>query len=221
MIEEIAIFGGTGGGEIAANIIRRAASHGAPVKIVGYLNDVLPQRHALLGSIVVGTFDQWTTLPEHVRFVAPLHKAKDAQRRSARITGLGIPDDRWTTALDPLAVIAENATVAVGAVIGAFVVVDPGARVGRHVALWPAAQIGHDANVEDFVFVGRGSIVSGYCTLETGSHVGPGSVLRDGCRLGRWAVVGAGATVVQDVPDFAVVAGNPARVIGRVDAPTP
>jgi sugar O-acyltransferase (sialic acid O-acetyltransferase NeuD family) len=221
IIVDIAIFGGTGGGEIAANVIMRAASHGAPVRIVGYLNDALPEGHALLGSVVIGTFEQWTTLPAHVRFVAPLHKAKAAQHRCGRVASLGIPDARWATVRDPLAMIAENATIAFGAVIGAFAVVDPGAHVGRHVALWPAAQIGHDATIGDFVFVGRGSVVSGYCTVATGSHLGPGAVVRDGCAIGRFAVVGAGATVVRDVPEFAVVAGNPARVIGRVDTPAP
>lgn len=221
MVEHIVIFGGVGGGEIAAHIIARAIGRGAPRKIVGYLNDVLPPQHALLGGPVIGAFDQWRDLPAHVRFVAPLHKAKEAQRRWTRIRGLGIPDERWTTALDPFAVIAENVTISLGSVIGAFAVVDPGARVGRHAALWPGAQIGHDATVGDFVFVGRGGIVSGYCSVGTGSHIGPGVVLRDRCHVGRFAVVGAGATVVADVPDFAIVAGNPARVIGRVEESSP
>ena len=40
-------------------------------------------------------------------------------------------------------------------------------------------------------------------------------MIRERCRIGRFAVVGAGAVVIKDVPDGAIVAGNPARVIGE------
>jgi acetyltransferase-like isoleucine patch superfamily enzyme len=39
-------------------------------------------------------------------------------------------------------------------------------------------------------------------------------VIRERCRIGEYAVVGAGAVVIADVPDGTIVAGNPARVIG-------
>ncbi len=64
--------------------------------------------------------------------------------------------------------------------------------------------------------VGVNAIVCGYATVREGAHIAPGAVVRDGATVGRYSVVGLGAVVVEDVPDGAVVAGNPARVIGSV-----
>lgn len=52
-----------------------------------------------------------------------------------------------------------------------------------------------------------------------GSSLGGGSVILPGIRIGRRAMVGAGAVVTKDVPPNAIVVGNPARIVGYVDAP--
>ena len=57
-----------------------------------------------------------------------------------------------------------------------------------------------------------GTVVGAFAT------VGAGAVVVAGVRIGRFATVGAGAIVTRDVPDFALVAGNPARRLGWVCA---
>jgi acetyltransferase-like isoleucine patch superfamily enzyme len=52
--------------------------------------------------------------------------------------------------------------------------------------------------------------------LKRGAKIGAGSVLLPGVTVGRDALVGAGAVVVHDVPDGAVVVGNPARIVRNV-----
>jgi UDP-2-acetamido-3-amino-2,3-dideoxy-glucuronate N-acetyltransferase len=53
-------------------------------------------------------------------------------------------------------------------------------------------------------------------TVETGASIGAGAVCVAPVRIGAWAMVAAGSVVVRDVPDHALVAGNPARQIGWV-----
>lgn len=57
----------------------------------------------------------------------------------------------------------------------------------------------------------------GGATVKEGAKIGANSTILPGVVIGRGALVGAGAVVVEDVPDRAVVIGNPARVIKLVD----
>ncbi len=216
-MREIAVFGGLGSGAMVVQSVQRRAAAGDAVELKGVLNDQLAVGSDVAGGPVLGTFDSWRTLSDRTEFIAPLHKAKAMQGRVARVLSLQIPAARWATVIDPNALVAGDAAVGEGSYLAPFALVDAGARVGRHGALWPAAQIGHDCVAEDFVFIGRGAIVCGRCTIRIGAYVGAGAVVSDGLRLGRFCVVGTGAVVVRDVPDHAVVAGRPARVISRLD----
>ena len=52
--------------------------------------------------------------------------------------------------------------------------------------------------------------------MRYGASIGAGSVIVSGVTIGRWAMVGAGSSSRRDVPDQALVKGNPARVTGYV-----
>jgi UDP-2-acetamido-3-amino-2,3-dideoxy-glucuronate N-acetyltransferase len=54
--------------------------------------------------------------------------------------------------------------------------------------------------------------------IKEGASIGANATIVCGHIIGRYAMVAAGAVVTKDVPDYALVAGVPARVIGRVDA---
>jgi hypothetical protein len=54
--------------------------------------------------MIAGRFDDWRQLENDVGFVAPLHKAGAMELNAHRIVGLGLPDARWATLVDPLAI---------------------------------------------------------------------------------------------------------------------
>ena len=54
--------------------------------------------------------------------------------------------------------------------------------------------------------------------IKTGAWIGAGATILPGVCVGKHAVIGAAAVVTKDVPDYAVAAGNPARVIKMLDA---
>lgn len=60
-------------------------------------------------------------------------------------------------------------------------------------------------------------LTRGYVIVADDAFIGINAVVLPNVRIGRHAVVGAGAVVTHDVPDFCVAAGNPARVISRYD----
>jgi acetyltransferase-like isoleucine patch superfamily enzyme len=85
-------------------------------------------------------------------------------------------------------------------------------RIGDDVSIGPEASIltlGHDPQSLDFADRG-GDVVIG-----DRAWIGYRAIILPGINIGEGAVVGAGAVVTKDVPAFSIVAGNPARIIGR------
>lgn len=84
--------------------------------------------------------------------------------------------------------------------------IQPFARVGANVTLWSGNHIGHHAVIEDDVFLASHIVVSGGVKIGQGSFIGVNATLRDHVTIGKKCVIGAGALVLEDLPDFSVVA---------------
>lgn len=208
--QQVVIFGGPGSGAIVAQSVRALAADGR-FELSGFLNDDLAPGAHVVGAPVLGPFAGWRDLPEEVHFAAPLHKAREMQERMRLVAGLGIPVDRWATIIDPRSAVAPDAVLGSGCFIGPFATVGPGARLGMNCAVRAGTHISHDCTVGEFVFVGTNAVVCGSAVVNDGAYIAPNATVRDRCRLGRFSVAGLGSVVVSDIPEFAVVAGAPAR----------
>jgi hypothetical protein len=209
---KLVIFGGKGGGTLAAQIVQALSRVRGSHQLIGYLNDRLDIGTPLHGGQVVGRFDDWAKFDDDIFFVAPLHKAGWIQGNARRIVDLGIPASRWLALVDPLANRAEGAVVGGGSVVSALTQIGPDSSIGSHCFLRPGALVSHDVQISDFVFLGQASVVGGYTQIDVGVHVGPGAVIREEITIGKFALVAMGAVVVKSVPPFAIVSGVPARI---------
>ncbi len=114
--------------------------------------------------------------------------------------------------------LGEHVFVEAGASIGDRVTVKNGVSVwtGVHVEddafLGPHCVFTNDPNPRSFIKKGPQALVPTH--VRKGATIGAGAVIVCGHEIGRYAFVGAGAVVIRDVPDFALVVGNPARQIG-------
>jgi sugar O-acyltransferase (sialic acid O-acetyltransferase NeuD family) len=119
----------------------------------------------------------------------------------------------FDNAIHPSAVISTLASMGVGNMILHHAVIQAGAVLGNHVIINTGAQVDHDCHIDDFVHIAPRAVLCGNVTVGQGALVGAGAVITPGRKIGHWATVGAGAVVIQDVPERAVVVGNPARII--------
>jgi sugar O-acyltransferase (sialic acid O-acetyltransferase NeuD family) len=103
--------------------------------------------------------------------------------------------------------------VGVGNYLQEGVILQAEVQVGDNSSIHMGALIGHESHIGHSVFVAHGVSISGCCEVGDGTFIGTNATVLPRVRIGRWATIGAGAVINRDVPDYAVVVGNPARVI--------
>jgi len=132
--------------------------------------------------------------------------------------------------------IRENVRIGRNCILGKGVYVDFEIVLGDNVKVQNYVSIFHGVTIEDGVFIGPhvcftndnlprainpdGTLkaaddwVIGHITVRKGAALGANATLLPKVTVGRWAMVGSGAVVTKDVPDYGLVVGNPAHLIG-------
>lgn len=130
--------------------------------------------------------------------------------------------------IEPGSIIREKVEIGEGAVIMMGSVINIGAVIGAGTMIDMGAVLGGRATVGARCHIGAGAVLAGVVepasatpvVVEDDVLVGANAVVIEGVHIGKNAVIAAGAIVVEDVPENAVVAGCPARVIKMKDEKT-
>lgn len=134
---------------------------------------------------------------------------------------------------------AYGCSIGNGSKVGTFVEIQKGATIGKNCKISSHTFICEGVHIGDNVFIGHnvtfindkfprstnddGSLQteSDWSCIEThveeGASIGSSATILCGIRIGKRAIVGAGSMVTKDVPENAIVVGNPAKVIKYAD----
>ncbi|BAY08401.1 acetyltransferase [Calothrix sp. NIES-2098] len=213
MAKKLLIWGASGHALVVIDIINLLGEY----EIVGFLDNVNLERHGtnFCGSLIIGGQEQLDFYREkgveHIIFGFGNCQARLKLSKLVRSKGFSL-----ATAIHPKATLASDVSVAPGTVVAAGAVINSEAKIGENVIINTCASVDHECVLEDGVHICPGVHLGGQVTVGRATWVGIGTTVIDKARIGAGSLIGAGAVVVNDIPDGVVAYGVPAKVIRRI-----
>lgn len=196
-MEPINLFGASGHAKVIIDLLRLNRIS------VGVLFDDSPRSELLMGHKVFNTKQYNPEGPLIVSIGSNKFRKHVVERYS-------VP---FYKAVHPQAVIAQSVQIGDGTVIMAGAVVEAETEISQHCIINTCASVNHECHIDAYSHISPNATLCGNVVVGEGSWIGAGAIIIPGIKIGRWCVIGAGSVVLNDIPDFAVAVGNPARII--------
>ncbi len=204
------IMGAGSYGEVYANYLLESG-----VEIIGFIdsNQDLKGKY-IQGKIVFGNREELYHLKESCGVEAVYCSIGNNHDRVelfefALSLGFKIPNF-----IHPTAIVSESIILEDGSYVLAGSIIMPEVKVCKYSMISMGVKIAHHTIIESGSFISTGVNIGANIVLKEKSFVGIGATVMTGVHeIGRNSTIGAGAVVIRNVPDNAVVAGNPAKVL--------
>ena len=197
---DIYLFGASGHCKVIIDIIASAQD----LTIKGIVDDYPNQKE--LCDIPVFNTNSFRTFSDK-QFIVSVGNNRTRKKIVDHLSAI------YPIAVHSQAIVSKRAIIGEGTVIMACAVINSDAFIGQHCIINTAAVIEHDCKIANYVHVSPNVTLAGNIIVGEGTHLGIGATVIQGIKIGKWATIGAGSVVIRDVPDYAVVVGNPGKVI--------
>lgn len=215
---KVIILGGIGNGSVIAaamsDAVRRGFDKGVPA---GYLNDRAEIGTLIEGLPVMGKLSDAQKLAEQgYYFIDTIYRIDGQDSRIKLFEDLGIPDNRLFTFIHPHSYIAGNVKIGAGCVVMPGACISPGVEMGKCCLVMVNATIGHNNTIGDYCHFAAQSCLGSYVEIGNGVHIGLNASVRENLTLSDYSALGMGAVLLDNIEQYEIWAGNPARFMREV-----
>jgi sugar O-acyltransferase (sialic acid O-acetyltransferase NeuD family) len=206
----IVVIGGGGHAKVVLSILRKLGKY----QILGYTD--LRDNGMLLGADYLGSDQELTFMAAEqsrlnaVLAIGQVGLGKVREELQTRLQSLSLS---FPSIVSPNAVVNDEVRVGAGVTVMDGVVINSGASIGQGAIVNTNSTVEHDVRIDDWVHIAPGVTISGGVTIGRFSMIGVGATVIEGKQIASECIVGAGATVVNDLTEPGVYVGSPARRI--------
>lgn len=198
-MSKVCLFGASGHGKVIKDVLESQGS-----KVIFFIDD-FPKSDKLLGVSVFKTAEINQFLSD--KFIISIGD-NSIRKKISKTFVL-----KYTKAIASQAIISKSSSVLEGTVVMMGAIINADTAIGKHCIINTNSVIEHDCIIGDYVHISPNATITGNVTIGEGTQVGAGAIVIPNINIGKWVTVGAGAVILKDVPDYATIVGNPARLI--------
>jgi sugar O-acyltransferase (sialic acid O-acetyltransferase NeuD family) len=207
-MKDLVIIGAGGLGKEVAWLVERMNQKSEDVKwnLLGFIDDNPTLKNKEInGYVVLGNCDYLINNLPDVEVVCAIASPKIRKSIIDKIDKRVFP-----CLIDPSVLRSNYVKISQGCIICADVLMTVNVEVAEFTIIDRKCNIGHDSVIEEFSTLYPNVVLSGHTTIKTFVELGTNSCVIQGLTVGSNTIIGAGATVVKDIPNDCIAVGTPA-----------
>ena len=200
----------------AIKIIKRIKENDRNFHFLGFLdNDESKWGKEFYGYPIIGGMDQVKELSnEGVNFCNLI--TQDTVTRYETTLELVKQGAKLSNLIHP-SVDLEMVKIGTGNYIQENVNLQAGVTLGNNSSIHLGCEISHETKIGNSAFISVNCSIAGLVTIEDGVFIGTGVSVIPRIKIGKWSIIGAGSVIINDIPPYSVVVGNPGKVIKNTE----
>ena len=180
---------------------------------IGFVDDGV-QGNTVEGYQVLGPVKHLFEMSPDIWVVVAIADSKTRMKFIQQIQDQG---RKLATLVHPSVSMSDYVKIGDGSIICPGAIITTNVSLGISNIINLGCFIGHDTKLQDFVSLMPASNLAGEVRVGEGCYFGLNSCVINRTSIGEWSVIGAGATVVNDIPAYSLAVGVPARVVKQLD----
>lgn len=210
-MKDIIIVGAGGVGRETAQLIEDINSEKKQWNLLGFIDDNKDLHgRSINGYEVLGGSEALNRLTEKICAVCTISTPAIKLRVLNKLDKYKI---EFVKLIHPTAVVSKHADIGEDIIIQAFCYISTNIVIGNHVQLNPQCGIGHDSVIGDYSSLYWSVSISGNVKIGKGCILATKSTVLPGISVDNWSIIGANATVIEDIPAHCTAVGTPAKPI--------